>query len=61
MAEQSKDSQEPKTEAEKKPETVLLTAEELRAIAGGGGAAIGGSGTKILPGSTTNTTIQKPS
>jgi hypothetical protein len=35
MAEQSKDSQEPKTEAEKKSETVHLTAEELRAIAGG--------------------------
>jgi hypothetical protein len=36
MAEQSQDSKSPKTETEKKvPETVLLTADELRAIAGG--------------------------
>ena len=36
MAESSKDPQKPKTEAEKKqPETVLLTPEELRAVAGG--------------------------
>jgi hypothetical protein len=38
MAEQSQDPKSPKAEAEKKiPETVLLTAEELRAIAGGAG------------------------
>lgn len=36
MAEQSRESTTPKTEAEAKPpETVLLTVEELRAIAGG--------------------------
>ena len=36
MSESSRDSQTTKPEAEKKqPETVLLTAEELRAIAGG--------------------------
>jgi hypothetical protein len=36
MAEQSRDPKSPNTEADKKiPETVLLTAEELRAIAGG--------------------------
>ena len=40
MAESSRDAKPTKTESEKKqPETVLLTAEELRAIAGG--AAIG--------------------
>jgi hypothetical protein len=36
MAESSRDAQSTKPESEKKqPETVLLTAEELRAIAGG--------------------------
>jgi hypothetical protein len=36
MAEQARDPKSPTTEAEKKvPETVLLTSEELRAIAGG--------------------------
>ncbi len=36
MPEPTQESQSPKTETEKKaPETVLLTAEELRAIAGG--------------------------
>jgi hypothetical protein len=43
MAEQSQDPTSPKTEAEKKvPETVLLTADELRAIAGGAGVQSGG-------------------
>jgi hypothetical protein len=38
MAEPSRDPKTSKSEPEKKqPETVLLTAEELRAIAGGGG------------------------
>jgi hypothetical protein len=38
MAEPSRDPKTTKSEPEKKqPETVLLTAEELRAIAGGGG------------------------
>jgi hypothetical protein len=37
MAEPPRDPKTPKSEPEKKqPETVLLTAEELRAIAGGG-------------------------
>jgi hypothetical protein len=41
MSRQSQDPKSPKTEAEKNvPETVLLTAEELRAIAGGAGAPI---------------------
>ena len=46
MAEPSRDPKTSKSEAEKKqPETVLLTAEELRAIAGGGStSALGGSG-----------------
>jgi hypothetical protein len=36
MSEQSRDPNSPKSETDKKvPETVLLTAEELRAIAGG--------------------------
>jgi hypothetical protein len=36
MAEQSRDDSTPKTETSKKqPETVMLTAEELRAISGG--------------------------
>jgi hypothetical protein len=36
MAAESKDPKSPKTEADKKiPETVLLTADELRAISGG--------------------------
>ena len=38
MAESSRDTQTTKPEVEKKqPETVLLTAEELRTIAGGAG------------------------
>jgi hypothetical protein len=40
MSGQPQDPKSPKTEAEKKvPETVLLTAEELRAIAGGAGVS----------------------
>jgi hypothetical protein len=40
MAEQARDPKSPKTETDKKiPETVLLTAEELRAIAGGAGVS----------------------
>jgi hypothetical protein len=41
MAEPSRDPKTPKTEEKKQPETVLLTAEELRAIAGGGGTGVG--------------------
>jgi len=42
MTEQSKDSEKPKSDAEKKqPETVLLTPEELRAVAGGSTVAPG--------------------
>jgi hypothetical protein len=45
MAEPSRDPKTSKSEPEKKqPETVLLTAEELRAIAGGKGSPIGGTG-----------------
>jgi hypothetical protein len=45
MAEQPRDPKAPKSQADKKiPETVLLTADELRAIAGG---------TQIPPPSTT--------
>jgi hypothetical protein len=40
MAEQSRDAKTTTTEPEKKqPETVLLTSEELRAIAGGAGVS----------------------
>jgi hypothetical protein len=51
MAEQSKGSPEPKTEAEKKQaETVQLTAEELRTIAGGAGVTNPpNSGTQATP------------
>jgi hypothetical protein len=51
MAEQSKGTPEPKTEAEKKQsETVQLTAEELRAIAGGAGVSnFPGTGTQPTP------------
>jgi hypothetical protein len=53
MGEKSKDSQTPKTEAEKKqPETVLLSAEELRAIAGGAGVTTGPYPTTTQPPST---------
>jgi hypothetical protein len=46
MAEHAQDQKSPKAEAEKKvPETVLLTAEELRAIAGGA------AGVSVPPGS----------
>jgi hypothetical protein len=53
MSEQSRDSNSPKSETDKKvPETVLLTAEELRAIAGG-------SGVKVHP-PTGNVVIASP-
>jgi len=50
MAEQPKDPKSPKGESEKKvPETVLLTAEELRAIAGGAGVSHGpGTSGKVI-------------
>jgi hypothetical protein len=49
MTEPSQDSKSPKTEPEKKvPETVLLSSDELRAIAGGGG--VGQPNPQITPG-----------
>jgi hypothetical protein len=53
MTEPSQNSKSPKTEPEKKvPETVLLTSDELRAIAGGAGVSnptpAGNSGKAII-------------
>jgi hypothetical protein len=56
MADQPRDPSKPKKESEKKQaETVVLTAEELRAIAGGGTTS--GSGTT---GTTTPTPTPSP-
>jgi hypothetical protein len=54
MANESRDPGKSKNESEKKqPETVLLTADELRAISGGAGVSTGGP-------SPNSVTIKKP-
>jgi hypothetical protein len=48
MADQSQDQDTKKNSEKKQPETVLLTAEELRAIAGGSSVSGGTPGPKAM-------------